>query len=565
MAFVPIPAIPNINSQVLQQELGAAMSQTGNRFNNVWYQFFNLQLTRLASILATKPMNVRDDAGARMNGTDDSGALQNAVNTAITNGGGIIYIPNGKLSYKSINIPANAPPILIAGQSTGTTVLELIGNLPSGTGMVTGLAPNISIADLTIQTTQTSPKLLQYNKDFSTSINPNDPMAPSLTNNSSIWLKVGAHNFSCYRVLFKHAAGYSALLDATQGVIDSPVFQNCWFEDNRAALFGVSPTTLIYGSWAGGLFAKGDGRTATSGVVRHLLVQGCQWARNLGNCVWSHNYGLARLNEDFRIVSCGLEDSGLDSILMGAVSGGSVSQNVIRRSGYVSLTDGAVGVPRWGTAAPVAIDSAGVVVGVNYQGNSITSPNGGSIDTDGHGLSALTGNLCRVPLPGEQEYVEDSIATSGPNNNGSNSYGVNLSNSNNTPEGGSQINIVANTFLNLRGGSVRLYAARGCNVEANIINAPANSVNPPIAIGPIGTGPNQRAINNRVAHNQCSYSPGSGGTPLIFEDDTVASFASGEMNFCYGNNPIIGNGNAVEFQKSPHSSSTVYAPTVWFS
>lgn len=564
MAVIQVPALPNVNSDVLQVQLGAAASQTGSRFNNVWYQFLNLQRQRLISLLASAPINVRDDAGAKMNGTDDSGPLQLAINTASNNGGGILFVPAGKLSFKSVTIPANAPPILIAGQSVGATTLELLGSVRPGSGMIDSAAPNLSISDLTIQTANTSPRQLQYSKDFSTSLNINDPMAPSLTNNTSVWCHAGANNFSCYRVRFMHASGYSLLLDATQGVLDSPIISNCWFFDNRASLFGNNPAALIYGSWNGGLLAKGDGRTATSGVVKHLLVQGCQWQRNTGNCVWSHNYGLTRLNEDFRIVSCGFEDSGLDSIEIGAVTGGSVSQNVIRRSGYVSLVDGKIGVPRWGSVAPVAIDSAGVVVGVNYQGNSITSPNGGSIDTDGHGLSALTGNVCRVPAAGDPEYIEDQIAVSGPNNNGSNSYGVNLSNSNNTPQGGSQINISANTFLNLRGGSVRLYAARGCNVEANIINAPSNSVNPPVAIGPIGTGPNQRAFNNRVAHNHISYAPTS-PQPAVFEDDTVSPFTSGEQNFVYGNNPILPVGSlAVEFQKSPNSSSTVYAETVWF-
>lgn len=563
MAVIQVPALPNVNSDVLQVQLGAAASQTGSRFNNVWYQFLNLQRQRLISLLASAPINVRDDAGAKMNGTDDSGPLQLAINTAITNGGGILFVPAGKLSFKSVTIPANAPPILIAGQSVGATTLELLGSVRPGSGMIDSAAPNLSISDLTIQTTNTSPRQLQYSKDFSTSLNINDPMAPSLTNNTSVWCHAGANNFSCYRVRFMHASGYSLLLDATQGVLDSPIISNCWFFDNRASLFGNNPAALIYGSWNGGLLAKSDGRTATSGVVRHLLVEGCQWQRNTGNCCWSHSYGLARFAEDLRIIACGFEDSGLDSIEVGPTSGGSISNNVIRRSGYVSLTDGAIGVPRWGSVAPVAIDSSGEVKGVNYVNNSVTSPNGGAFDLDGHSLSAFGGNVARVPFPDEPEYVEDQIAHSGPNNNGSQSYGINCGNTNATPEGGTNVNVVGSTFINLAAGAIRLYAARFWNVSENLVNAPAASVAPPIAMGPVSSNPNQRCYGNRVSRNHCSYSPASGGTPLIFEDDTYSHFLPGEVNYCYANSPVIGNGNAVEFVKSPTSGSVVYSTQVW--
>jgi hypothetical protein len=564
---VPVPMIPNYDSDVLVRELGQLDQNapgTGRQFTSSWYQFFD---KLRGAMLALPPVSVTD-LGARMDGSDDTGPFQNAINRVVSQGGGILTVPNGTLSTNMVATPKDAPPILLVGQSAGSTFIELRGNLQPGVGMLDINSSFFSMADLTLQTKTTTPRGLQYGVDF-LGINGNDPLANSIAQNSSLWIHAGAHNFTAQRVRFRRAAAYSAIVDAMDGDINDPSFINCWSEFNWPTLFGTNPADLNYGSWNGGILIKGDGRSPTSGVVRGLLVAFCRWKKTLGNNIWSHLYGLDRLHSDFRIIGNSFLDSGLDAVEIGGVTGGVVSDNTFRRIGYISLTeDDAVGTPRWlaGVSA-TALDSAGVVKHVNYKGNSFMSVNGGALDLDGHSFSVLSSNSVSTPYPDENEYLEDKIAICGPTNSGQNSFGVNTNNTNQTAQGATNIEIVGNEFINLRAGALRLYAARRVNARGNGIVAPPDSVSPPVALGPVGAGPYQRCYDCKVIGNDIDYNPPA-PAPAIVEDETVSGghpFTAGEKNTVCANNPITPSGTlAVEFQKSPTSGSTVYGTQVWF-
>ena len=502
--------------------------------------------------------------GAAGNGTsDDTAALQQAINQAVANGGGIVILPAGVYSIGTVTFPAGVVPITLLGTGEGT-ILKRRAVLSDGVGMLDILGSNVTLDSLLIDGDVTAPAGLFYNQDFA-GVGTNDPMAASLTKNTSVWLHGGTGNFTCHRVKWQHTGGYAALIDARNAGISDVRFVECLLENNRPHLFGIPGGQAIYGSWTGGIHVQGDGRAAHPGcILRHFIVERCNFLRGTGNQCWSHLYGLDELHEDFRLNSNYFCDLGLDGILVGGVTGGAVSGNVFRRIGYTTLDDNSQSTPRWlPNLCATGLDSSGVVRGVPYEGNSFLSVNGGCLDLDGHGYSVISGNFCRIPEPDDPEYKEDQIAITGPTNSGPAGYGVNMSNSANTKWGSASVMIASNCFINLPSGACRLFAARRCFVTANDIVAPDNSPYPPILLGPIGPGPNQRCFDNKISGNRISYSPPA-AAPAIREDESFAAFLSTETNGVFSNTPIAGNGNAVEFQKSPNSGSTVYNSQVWF-
>ena len=530
----------------------AVVTASNFLLTTVWQNFFT-NLNRTIVDLATfNP----DDYGATGNGiSDDTKAIQAAINAVIAAGGGILQFDGGTFSMTSVSTPASTVPIFIQGQGAATILLRR-STLTAGIGMLDIRGSNVSVQNLTFDGNTLTPVGLQYGVDFN-GIGGNDPMAASLTTNTSVWIHGGTSNLSFYLVRFQHAGGYSILADATLASIDDIHIERCQFFNNRPTLFGTAPSQLIYGSWNGGIFLKGDGRTIGSGSVTNVLVSFCHFSRNTGNCLWSHSYGFAQFNEDFRFIGNYFQDCGLDGILCGAVSGGVVDSNVFRRIGYICSSDTSPAIPRWlNDLNATGIDSSGIVKGVPYTNNSFLSVNGGCMDLDGHGDSVIANNVCRIPYPTEPEYAEDSIAISGPLDSGSFGYGVNMGNTSQTPFGGVNVNINGNSFINLPGGALRMYSARYCSARDNLIVSPDAPMVPPISFGPVGPGAYQRCYNLKISGNTIYYSP-SMSAPAVYEDDTYSAFLSTEQNFVYDNFPIGTTGLAFEFQKSTHSGSFV--------
>ncbi len=513
---------------------------------------------------------IQQIAGIRVyiSGTDATSALQVSINQAVKQGGGVVILPAGLFTMGTVSIPVGSGPIWIVGQGPATVLTRNVA-LPAGMGMFDISSSNVTLSEFVIDGGTTVPMGLLYGSGFSTSINANDPMAPSLTTNTSVWVHGPAESISFARVRFQHAGGYSVLLDALTGDISNVDVTQCSLVNNRPTLFGANPGQAIYGSWNGGILAKSDGRAASggqSGVITNLLVQGCRFQRNTGNCLWSHAYGFARFNSGFRYLGNYFLDCGLDGILVDVVSGGTVEANVMRRIGYTTQTDTDQSVPQWLVGLNATGIDSGVVKGVNYVGNSLLSINGGMIDLDTHCLGSVTGNICRIPYADEPEYVEDQIAITGPSNNANSSYGLNLGVNYPVAEGGEYIDISSNTLLNLPEGAMRLYSARYCHVVGNIIDAPDTSPATPIIMGPQGAAAYNRCYGNRIHHNQIRFAPG-GALAAIKEDDSLSGgnpMTGGDINYVYGNAPILGGGAAIEFAKAGGSGSTVYAETVWF-
>ena len=552
------PTPQNLRAPVLDQ-----LVDPGTGIGSVLFQKYLTNLTQLIASLSGIPVVP--------SGFNITAQLQGAINTAIKQGGGTVVLPFGSYGLDSVSIPAGSPPINIIGEGWATK-LTRASNLPPGVGMFDISSSFVSLSDFVIDGAVTTPVGLAYNSGFSTAMGLNDPMAPSLTNNTSIWVHGPATNFTFTRLLPQHSGGYWLILDALTGDVSDIDVLQCWPTNNRPTLFGLIGNPLIYGSYNGGILAKSDGRTSTgsqSGVVSNLIVEGCRFKRNTGNCVWSHGFGFNRFNSNFRYLGNDFLDCGLDGILVDLVSGGCVEGNTMRRVGYTTLTDTDQAIPRWLPGLNATGLDSGVVKGVNYSSNSFQSVNGGAIDLDSHCMGSVSSNICRVPYLDEPEFVEDSIAICGPAGTGNAAYGANLGVTfPQFAEAGSYIDIVGNTFLNLPSGSIRLYSGRYCNVNSNIIQAPDASTVAPISMGPQGPLPANRCFGNKISQNQVYYNPGA-PAPVVLENDALSGgnpMTGGEANTICNNNPIGPPGTAaIEFQKAVGSGSVVYSQTdIWF-
>ena len=452
---------------------------------------FDLYLRNLTTIIQQLAGINASYFGATGNGTtDDTAAIQTAVSTLANQGGGTLVLNAGTFKITApIVFPVGSIPIVVVGQGMSTILLRG-GTLTAGMGMLDISGSNVRLENFLIEGNVTVPVGLPYNGGFSTPMDVNDPMSPLLTTNSSIWVHGPVTNFSMSGVQIQHSGGYGVLLDCMPGSIFYVDISHCWFVNNRPNLFGT--TSLIYGSWTGVVYVNGDGRTAGSGVLNSFRVSFCRFLRNTGNCLWSHLYGLNELHTAFRWTCNDFLDFGLDGMEVGGVNGVVVANNVFRRGGYICLDDTGQSTPLWGPAGATALDSSGLVLRAVYANNTFTSINGGFIDGDGLGLSTITGNTCSIPYPDDPLYAEDQIAITGVTNTGSDSYGYNGGNTNDTPYGGYGNTITDNSFINLSGGSIRLYFCRNCFAEGNTVIAPNVPINPPIEFGP-GPGANQRA------------------------------------------------------------------------
>lgn len=515
------------------------------------------------------PLNVLDFGASGGGVADDTEGIQKAILQAVDQGGAIIIVPPGEYSIDSVEFPVSDVPITLLGFGA-STIFRRRSTLSAGVGLFDIFGSNVTFGDFLIDGAVTVPVGIFYNNSFLVDGN-NDPMAPVLTLNSSIWLHGGANGFNSQRIQIQHTGGYAILIDSRAGGITDVRLEDCRFRNNRPHLFGLAPTyAAIYGSWTGGVFVSGDGRASNPGcVLKRFFVTECQFTRSTGNMLWSHLLGLDELHESFHITDNFFEDIGLDGIEIGGVVGGVVDDNELHRIGYITLTDTDSPVPRWlPNAQATAIDSSGLVIGVNYQGNSITSANGGGLDLDGHSDSSLMGNTVRIPVVGDPDYVEDSIAISGYLENGSTSYGVNLGNTANDPRGGKNVAIIGNTLLNLMAGSIRLYSARNCLVMGNNIVVPSAPISPPIAYGPGGSGVNQAPTGNVIKHNRIQYAPAV-AAPVVYEDASIAPFTAAMINYVFGNCPILDATGApslaTEFDKDVNSGSPEYLENVWFT
>lgn len=515
-----------------------------NRFARSWSDYF----VKMGAALRSDAISGLDPAG----NNDSSAAINAAIQDTIGRRGAELVFPPGDYLIESpIVIPSTAPPLLFRGAGSGTRFIRNADmSIDQGVFDLQG-STDVIFRDFDVD------GMVLTSEGISYSTIGGAPMHARLKKNSTFWLHGGCERIRFQGLTVRHTGGYLALLQCTQGLIRDVRFLDCLFENNRPHRFGVDLDDLNYGSWTGGIYVDGDGITpGDEKVLRGLLVQHCTFRRNTGNCLWSHLYGLNELHSDFRFIGNAFTDIGLDGILVGGVTGGAVEGNVFRRIGYTCASDTDRAYPRWLAGAnATALDSAGIVKGVAYKGNTFISINGGCMDLDGHGVGAITGNICQLPVVGEPEYEEDQISITGPGNNGPQSYGLNLGNTNNQDLGARDLEISGNQFKQLPAGSIRLYSARDCQIVNNNIDVPDAPSAPPIVLGNIGLGENQRAHNNIVSGNRIRYNPAS-PQPAVYEDANGFPFENTDKNRVVGNTLWPSGTQATEFQKDGDSAST---------
>src|SRR5271166_5926594 len=97
------PVIPQYETPVCEPITPGNMARV--RFDPDWYHFLDKMR---AAMLSFPPIDLQRDFGARMDGSDDTGAYQAAINYMASNGGGTLTIPAGTVSTFSVKVPANA-------------------------------------------------------------------------------------------------------------------------------------------------------------------------------------------------------------------------------------------------------------------------------------------------------------------------------------------------------------------------------------------------------------------------------------------------------------------------
>lgn len=570
-------------------------------------------------------VSILDFAGTASiwDGTTSADGALNAAITSITsqgNNGGTILLPGPAVYafYAPLTASSSAVPVTIAGDGN-STIVKRAASLTAGSGLFDISGSGITFRDFVVEGNVTTSVGLRYNTDFN-GIGGNDPMVAALSQNSSFWIHGGASNIKFQNVKIQHTGGYAILLDATTSNISDVVIEDCYLWNNRPNLFGtfknvvntsgtavtvvsgdpitagiqemwingvhyyvssvaggggsatlqssagtqtgVNADNCRYGSWTGGILAHGDGRSGHASAVQHLKIKNSRFERNTGNSIWQHLYGLDTLHEDIQTVGNNAVDNGLDFILYGGVIGGNCADNHGRRIGYICTDDSSQSYPAWlADANATGIDTAGVVIGVPYTGNSMVSVNGYSFSLDGYGQSTVSGNSMVTPAVGDPEYTEDQIGVQGwgfsTTAGGPNiAQGINSGNTNQTAQGGYDVTITDNTIVNMGGGAIFCFAFRSGLITDNNIDHPANATFQPIVIGNIGTGANLRSYNNVIAWNHVNYSPSS-PVPIVFEDANGFAFSGTDKNWVFGN--IISSTSVqpcAEFYKDPNSAST---------
>lgn len=498
----------------------------------------------IATKFGIMPDLVNDFGADRSGSTDNSTLVTNAIASVASVGRSpYLKIPTG--CQIAVNHITMVSGVTLIGDGQGS-VLKFIGTPSSGIGRI-DIPAGVSgwaLENFAIDGGVTTPVGIDY-----ASLSGN-PLTASLTTGSSIWVHggSGSSNGLMDRVRITHTGGYSVLFDATAGSMSGMHVRRCKFYDNRPHTFGVSGS-FIYGGWTSGIHYESNGSSAS---VDDLLVELCTFLRMSGHCFWGHAAALSLLNSNIRFNNNFCQDHALDMCEMGAVNGFQVRGNRSSRGGYLSSTDGAVGVPKWGTVTPAIIDHTGLCINGDISNNTLDAVNGTAIDGDGLTSSSITGNTCTSSWGSSDPNA--ASGSCGPLGSGSNvAPGINPGNSNGNA-GGSYLNITSNTFTGFGAGAIRLYGARNCKVTGNTINHPSNAVVGPISGGPVGTASYQRCTNNDISGNSIFWVPGSTGSAVTEDSNGGAHpFVSTDINLVNGNR---GAGNFYEFFKDPGSSST---------
>lgn len=462
--------------------------------------------------------SVLDFGAVRDGATDDSAAMQAAIDSVEERGGGVVYLPRGTYAVAAeVELKSG---VCLAGEGASSILLRT-GNLGVGEALVSVTGNRTGIADLAIDGAVTTAALLKYS-EFGL-----NPMASALTANTSLWVRPGVVGFQLLRARITHTGGYAVLIDADSADVRDVLVDGCTFENNRPHIFRTENNASKFGSWTGGIFYRGDCRASTSKLfaVRGVTVRGCFFRRCTGNQIWGHSWGFDVQHTGVVNTDNYFEVIGRDAILFGNVAGGTASGNTIRRIGYLTETDSDTPVAITGGDFSVGVDTSGFCAAVDYSRNTVTDgPYAEGFDLDGFRDGSLYGN-----------QVSDCF------------IGVNCGDTQNNGAG-KRINFIGNVLEGCTYSSIRLNDCEDCSVVGNTISQPSTATEAPIQMNALtANGVKGNLITgNRIHWDKDSW--------CVIEAAVGGSYTSAAENRVL-NNQISGT-NRGEFLKHADSAST---------
>lgn len=542
------------------------------------------------------------------------GFTATAINAAIAAAGAdgaAIHCRAGSWDMDAM-VHLNKSNILLYGDGSGTVFqVPVGGSFPDG--VVRVISSGCALEELVIDGAISSTTQVNYADLFGSTPGDNsmhgDPMFPTLTDGSAVWITNGASSVGMWGVEVRKCSGYAVVIDCRTQSCSNVTIERCNFHDNIAITFGDGTYTNT-GSWTSGILYQAGGATGsvsvsgttatwvsgnyltswqagqyvTIGASQYLVssigawgltatlstapaagthswsignnrviglkIMGCRFDTLSGNGIWGHSYSTDNLHESLTVYGNSFSNMGRDGVLVGAVRGAVVQANTFYRIGYVG------GAPAYypGQYA-VAIDTAGYCTGVKYIGNSMTSVNGGFIDLDGASDGEVSGNTLSIPDSTDAQYTIDQVASYGYGGYGNITKGI-QTNSTYDPRGAKKLLIYGNTIRGLRNSAVALFNCEDSFVIANNIVQAASSIDAPMVLACSGTSsspyvsPPRYCRYNTITQNRITYDS-AGGQYAIYETDSYG--ANVGPNFISGNT-IIGD-NKGEFSPSANGLS----------
>jgi len=318
---------------------------------------------------------------------------------------------------------------------------------------------------------------------------------------------------------------------------------------------------LNYGGWNSGVLAHANGLDAQHiATVNNISFSNCSATRMGGNAFWiGHLYGFNTSFSGISFNNISGTDCARDLIQLGATVGTKISNVYGRRIGYVALNGISPGVPKYEAGQYAVALDCGPCFGTTVVGLNLTSVSGGCVDLDGMMYTSMSGFTLRTPLPGDPEYIEDSIGlvgfagasvAGGPNF----SYGIQAAPAGYGPYFEGTHSISGGSIINMSDGAIRAYGSHNSMFSDLNIVSPSQPTGVPIQVGNIGTADINRSYGNVFSNLRMQYSPPT-PQPCIAELPGSSPFLATDVNQVLGIELVDPAGNAFVFLKDPNSGS----------
>ena len=162
----------------------------------------------------------------------------------------------------------NKSNILLYGDGSGTVFqVPVGGSFPDG--VVRVISSGCALEELVIDGAISSTTQVNYADLFGSTPGDNsmhgDPMFPTLTDGSAVWITNGASSVGMWGVEVRKCSGYAVVIDCRTQSCSNVTIERCNFHDNIAITFGDGTYTNT-GSWTSGILYRAGGATGSVSV-----------------------------------------------------------------------------------------------------------------------------------------------------------------------------------------------------------------------------------------------------------------------------------------------------------